>query len=85
LPCELYERPKLRENGIMADTFRLKIDLALLAENLSRADGKPQSQEDVAEWLRGNHFIPQGDWWVCEEISLGLLDKSEIIEMHEFT
>lgn len=64
----------------MADSFLIRIDLDRLQA------GDPEA--DVAAWLRDNGFIEQPDrgpgWYLAEEISLGLLDRREVLEKERF-
>jgi hypothetical protein len=62
----------------MADTVRVQIRLAKLRENLSAAEGREVFADDVAAWLHSAGFIRQADrLYLCEEISLDALDRSE--------
>jgi hypothetical protein len=62
----------------MADTYQLNIDLARLAGNLSAAEGKPVTNQEVRDFLSTNGFMLQGDGaWTCEEISLRVLGVGE--------
>ncbi len=66
----------------MADTVRLRIDLRELASNLSIAERHPVTEADAHAFLTRNHFAPLGgDVWTCEEVSLRLLNRSEILEL----
>lgn len=68
----------------MADTVRVRVDVRKLVANLSAAEGQPMSVEDVREFLARNGFVPLGgDVWTCEEVSLRLLDRSEIVELEQ--
>ena len=66
----------------MADAVRLRIDLLKLAANLSPPEGAALSEHHAEAFLVKNDFSRLGgDVWACEELSLGLLDQSEILEL----
>lgn len=68
----------------MADTVRVRIDVKKLAANLCAAEGADIPAEDVHAFLVRNKFVSLGgDVWVCEEVSLRLLDRSEILEVED--
>src|ERR1041384_7162179 len=81
-----YEAPSLVCD--MADTFLVQIDLFELGVNLSKAGGESMTRERLLSFLRDNDIKPAPDrgdgWFVAEEISLRLLDKSEIIATERF-
>lgn len=64
----------------MADSFLVRIDLKKLRENFATA-GSEMTPDQVRDWLRESRFRAQADgWWLCEEITLALLAKEELIE-----
>lgn len=66
----------------MADTVRLRINLPRLAANLSAAEQREIPENEAVTFLTDHHFVPLGgDVWTCEEVSLRLLDRSEILEL----
>ncbi len=68
----------------MADSFIIRIDVKRLRENAASA-GEEMTPAQVMEWLRHSGFRERPDGsWLCEQISLDLLDKSEIIEAQPF-
>ena len=67
----------------MADPFRIRVDLEKVRANFARTDKKPCTTEQVKDWLREQLFIEQGEEWLCEELQLDYLDKSEIVSIEE--
>ena len=68
----------------MADSFVVQINLEKLRQNFNLADATLWTDDRVKDWLREGGFIERLDGWLCEEISLELLDKTEIISCREF-
>lgn len=68
----------------MADRYLVQINIAKLRDNLSTAEKKPWTDEQVKEMLRQEHFIERPDGWLCEDMTLDFLDKSEIISKRRF-
>lgn len=68
----------------MASSFLVKIDLRRFRDNAA-SNGEEMTPEQVRDWLRESGFREQEDgFWLCEEMTLQLLDKSEIIEQRRF-
>lgn len=63
----------------MTDTYRVKIDLTLLAANTSKGEGRLVNEAEVRDFLVDQGFIPCEKGWICEEISLRLLNPEEIV------
>jgi len=64
----------------MADSYRVRINLDVLARNMSKAEGRTFSVDEARDFLASNCFIHlDGDRWLCEDVSLGLLHSSEIV------
>ena len=63
----------------MTDTYRVNIDLSLLAVNTSKGEGRPVSEAEVRDLLVDQGFIPCEKGWICEEISLRFLDPEEVL------
>lgn len=68
----------------MADSFIVRINLDRLRQNFCMAEAKLWTEDEVKEWLRESGFIERPDGWLCEEISLGLLDRTEILSVQDF-
>jgi hypothetical protein len=67
----------------MAKYLRIVIDAERLRENLSRADGRDMSADEIERWLRDAGFEPTGTGWVVREADLGQLDPSEVISVED--
>lgn len=67
----------------MTDAYLVQIDLKRIAENFSLAERKPWDVAQVKEWLLSEGFIERADGWLCEELTLDLLDKSEVLSKRE--
>jgi hypothetical protein len=65
----------------MARRLRVKLNVPLLAENLSKEDSQVTSESEVREWLQDAGFTPHGDWWLVTEADLGQVDPSEVLEI----
>jgi hypothetical protein len=66
----------------MAELIRVRIDFPKLTANLSAAERAVVTEDDVKEFLKRNAFTSLGgDVWTCEDITLRLLDRSEILEV----
>ena len=61
----------------MADHLAITIDVDQLRRNFSAAEGRECTADDAMEWLRECGFRYQGRTWLCEEVSLRALAKSE--------
>lgn len=68
----------------MADAYLVQVNLPLIAKNLSKAEGREFSIMEVEDWLQENGYVRTEGGWLVEEISLGLLDKSEILSMKPY-
>ena len=68
----------------MARRFRIRINMPLLREQLSRSDGTAYTAEQVHRWLLDAGLRPveggPGDTWVADEANLGHLNPSEVLE-----
>ena len=58
--------------------LRIRINLELLRENISKGEGRLWSEDEVLQWLRDAGFVADGDWWVTAEADLGQLDPAEV-------
>ena len=68
----------------MADSFIVKINLQKFRDNAA-TNGEEMTPQQVKEWLHDSGFRERADGsWLCEEISLALLAKEEIIEWRRF-
>lgn len=63
--------------------FRILIDLRLLRENMSRAEGRSLTDGEVQRWLLEAGFQPAGDHWVVREADLGQLDPAEVLAVED--
>ena len=54
------------------------IDLAAVAANLSKEDGRPVTEAEVLRWLFDAGFTPHGRRWIVDEPDLGQVDTSEV-------
>ncbi len=64
----------------MAASFRVRLNLRLIQSNLETA-GDPLTDVEIVNWLIEEGFREDGNgWWICEEITLDVLDPSEIVE-----
>ena len=61
----------------MADPNTVTIDVEQLRRNFTEAEGRECTADDVMEWLRECGFRYQGRTWLCEEVSLRALARSE--------
>ena len=60
-------------------TVRLKVNMPVLIENLSREERGAVRENDVVRWLKDAGFTASGDAWLVAEANLGHLDPSEVI------
>ena len=69
----------------MSDPIKVTLDVEQLRRNFSAAEGRERTADDVMEWLRECGFRYQGRTWLCEEVSLGALARSEyrIVNQHQ--
>lgn len=63
----------------MGRRVRIAIDVDLLRENVSKADGRPWTDAEVEQWLVDAGFTPDGDQWA----DLGQLEPNEVTHMEE--
>ena len=63
--------------------IRIRINLARLRENVSKADTRVWSEAEVLQWLHDAGFTPDGDWWIARESDLGQLDPEEVTAVEE--
>lgn len=63
--------------------FRILIDLRLLRENMSRAEGRSLRDGEVQRWLLDAGFRPDGDHWVVQEADLGQLEPAEVFAVED--
>ena len=61
----------------MDDPVAATIDVEQLRRNFSAAEGREWTADDVMDWLRGCGFRYQGRTWLCEDVSLRVLARSE--------
>ena len=67
----------------MADIIRVRLDLTRICENLANT-GDFVDETEVRQWLEECGFrMQENGWWLCEEISLESLDRSEILQRHQ--
>ena len=65
----------------MADRIYVRLDLTRIRENLASV-GDFVDDTALLRWLEECGFrVQDGGWWLCEEISLESIDRSEIIEL----
>ena len=63
----------------MADSYRIKIDMPLLVRSMSKGERRNMTEDEVREFLASNGVVHlENDWWLCEEITLGLFNEPEI-------
>ena len=62
---------------------RVRINLSLLRENLSNADGRRWTESEVDRWLRDAKFTGDGDGWIVREADLGQLEPEEVTSLEE--
>jgi hypothetical protein len=63
----------------MENRLVVRIDLELLRRNLSKADARDCSLEEVSEWLTQSGFTRREDGlWLVHEEDMGQLDPSEV-------
>jgi hypothetical protein len=63
--------------------FRIRINLELLRENVSKAEGRVWSNAEVLQWLHDAGFTRAGEWWITEEANLGQLEPEEVIAVED--
>ena len=68
----------------MGRKFLIRINLPLVTDHLSRADGIRYNPQQVRQWLLDAGLAPAGsdagaDAWVADEADLGHLDPSEVL------
>ena len=63
--------------------FRILIDLRLLRENMSRAEGGSLTEAQVVRWLLDAGFVPDGDHWMVREEDLGQLEPAEVLAVDD--
>lgn len=64
----------------MADRFVVQINFPVLLANITKADkSREWNETELKLWLKEEGFIQRPDGWLCEEISLALLDPTEVI------
>lgn len=68
----------------MADSFVVQVNLDRLRQNFNLADATLWTDDRVKDWLREVGVVERPDGWLCEEISLEMLDKTEIISFRPF-
>ncbi len=69
----------------MADNYIVQINFDRLLENVNKADkAKVWTLDSIKAWLKEEGFIERSDGWLCEEVSLGLLDKKEILSVKPY-
>jgi hypothetical protein len=67
----------------MADRYLVQIDMARLRDNLSAAEKTGYTDDQIRGILKKHGFIEQKGGWLCEEVTLDWLDKSEIVSKRE--
>lgn len=67
----------------MARRLRVKLNLPLLAANLSKEDARTVTEAEVSQWLRDAGFAQSGEWWFVAEPDLGQIDPSEVLAIEE--
>ncbi len=60
--------------------FRIRLNWPLILRDMSKEEGRPVPQQEVIDLLKQSGFSQDGDYWVAEESSLGLLDPAEVLE-----
>jgi hypothetical protein len=68
----------LRLAAGVSDGYLIQIDLDRLRANLSAAERKSLSDQDVREWLEDCGFVARPDGWLCEADQLSQLQHDEI-------
>ena len=63
--------------------LHIRINLNLLRENVSKAEGRPWSEAEVLQWLRDAGFTADGDWWFGPEADVGQLDPEEVTAVED--
>ena len=71
------------EAGTAEQRVRVRINLSLLRENLSKADGRQWTEAEVDRWLRDAKFTSDGDGWIVREADLGQLEPEEVASLEE--
>jgi hypothetical protein len=61
----------------MADSFIVCINLEQVRSNFNRVDKKHWTTEEVTACLKESGFVERPEGWLCEELTLDLLDKTE--------
>ena len=60
---------------------RVRLDLSSIAAHLSRDEGRAVTQDEVIRWLKDAEFNPVDGWWHTNELDLGQVDPSEVLEI----
>lgn len=61
----------------MAEAYEVTIGIEKLRQHFYEAEGREWPADDLLEWLVECGFRRRGGGWVCEGISLDVLDRSE--------
>jgi hypothetical protein len=68
----------------MTNTLRIRINWAVLLENMSKQEGRPMTDDEVRQWLTDAGFTQADDnYWLVSEADLGHLDPTEVISAEE--
>lgn len=59
------------------------VDLSAVAANLSKAERRHVSEQEVRQWLLDAGFVPHGDRWIVDEPDLGHLEPSEVRSLED--
>jgi len=61
--------------------FRVRLDMRLLTEHLSREDGAPKTEAEVLQWLAEARFVREDEThWIVAEADLGQVEPAEVLE-----
>ena len=63
--------------------LRIRINLARLRDNVSKADTRVWSEAEVLQWLHDAGFRPDGDAWLTTEADLGQLEPEEVTAVED--
>ena len=61
--------------------LRVRINIPVLIQHLSRDEKRAVPMDEVTQWLEDAGFIELGDAWMVDEADLGHLDPSEVISV----
>jgi hypothetical protein len=65
----------------MSTRVRIKLNIPLLVEHLSREERRAVPESEVLQWLADARFVQDGDYWIVTEADLGQVEPSEVLEI----